>query len=249
MDIQLVAFDLDGTLAPSKSPLPKEMAEKLIALLDIVPVCIISGGNLPQFKMQVLSQLPSETNWKNLHLMPTCGTRYLKYSGMSLECVYENNIDDETRHKAMRVLKEEAVKLNLWEDNSYGDIIEDRGSQVTYSALGQQAPEHEKKMWDPSGQKRLSLRDAVAARLPELEVRAGGSTSIDITQKGIDKAYGMKKLSEETGIPLENMLFIGDRLDEGGNDYPVISTGAMTYAVDGWQQTVEKVDQVIKDLV
>ena len=91
--------------------------------------------------------------------------------------------------------------------------------------------------WDPTGERKGRLRDAVAARLPELEVRSGGSTSVDITLKGVDKAYGMRKLAEVTGIPLGDMLFVGDRLDPKGNDYPVKALGVRCQAVTGWQDT------------
>ncbi|NKF31316.1 HAD hydrolase family protein, partial [Pseudomonas sp. BGM005] len=92
------------------------------------------------------------------------------------------------------------------------------------------------------------LRDAVATRLPGLEVRSGGSTSIDITRAGIDKAYGMRQLEEHTGIPLESMLFFGDRLDEGGNDYPVLAIGVPSVAVEGWEDTADKLDDLLKTL-
>src|SRR5690606_23140707 len=139
--------------------------------------------------------------------------------------VYAHDLSAEEKAAALRALREEAERLGLWEQDPWGDILEDRGSQITFSALGQQAPGDAKHAWDPSGQKRLRLREAVAARLPDLEVRAGGSTSIDITRAGIDKAYGMTALVEHTGIPIEDMLFYGDRLDEGGNDYPVLALG------------------------
>ena len=44
--VKLVAFDLDDTLAPSKSPLPPQMDVALRSLLDHVEVCIISGGQM-----------------------------------------------------------------------------------------------------------------------------------------------------------------------------------------------------------
>ena len=94
-----------------------------------------------------------------------------------------------------------------------------------------------KTAWDPTGEKKTTLREAVAAQLPDLEVRSGGSTSVDITRKGIDKAYGMTKLTELTGIPLDEMIFVGDRLDPDGNDYPVKAMGVETFAVEGWHDT------------
>src|SRR5690606_40217926 len=145
-------------------------------------------------------------------------------------------------------LREEAERLGLWEPDPWGEILEDRGSQITFSALGQQAPGEAKHAWDPSGHKRLALRDAVAARLPGLEVRAGGSTSIDITRSGIDKAFGMRELADHTGIALTDMLFYGDRLDEGGNDYPVLAIGVPSVAVEGWQDTADKLDGLLETL-
>ena len=130
-----------------------------------------------------------------------------------------------------------------------GDIIEDRGSQITFSALGQAAPVDAKKAWDPTGERKTQLRDAVAARVPDLEVRSGGSTSVDITRKGIDKAYGMRRLAEETGVPLDGILFYGDRLDPAGNDYPVLAMGQVEcVSVTGWQDTADKLDALLETL-
>ena len=145
-------------------------------------------------------------------------------------------------------MREEAERLGLWESETWGEILEDRGSQITFSALGQQAPRDAKHAWDPTGERRAALRDAVAPRLPGLEVRSGGSTSIDITRAGIDKAYGMTRLAELTGIPLTDMLFYGDCLDEGGNDYPVLAIGVPSVAVEGWQDTADKLDALLATL-
>src|SRR5699024_941401 len=136
-------------------------------------------------------------------------------------------------------------RLGLWAEHTWGPILEDRGSQITFSALGQAAPLAEKKAWDPTGARKESLRAAVAELLPGLEVRSGGSTSVDITRKGVDKAYGMTRLAEQTGVPLDDMLFIGDRLDEGGNDYPVKALGVECEAVTGWEETVVLVRELV----
>ncbi|MBW3070132.1 HAD family hydrolase [Actinomyces sp. 432] len=235
---RLVAFDLDGTLAPSKSPMPAPMATALCALLDVVPVCIISGGQIGQFREQVLSRLgASAEELGQLHLMPTCGTRYYTRGDGDWKLVYANDLDPEQVKRAFAVVEAEARRLGLWEEQTWGPALEDRGSQITFSALGQQAPLEAKQAWDPTGEKKRRLRDAVAALLPDLEVRSGGSTSVDITRKGIDKAYGMRRLAEVTGIPLEQMLFIGDRLDPEGNDYPVKALGVACQAVDTWEDT------------
>lgn len=239
----LLAFDLDDTLAPSKSPLPERMAVALRDLLDLHDVCVISGGNFDQFRTQLLSGLgASDAQLSRLHLMPTCGTRYMRHDAGGWAPVYVRDLSEDERREAMRVVEEEAQRLDLWEETAWGEIIEDRGSQITFSALGQRAPLEAKKAWDPTGKKKEALRAAVARRLPHLEVRSGGSTSVDITRKGVDKAYGIAELEKESGIPIAEMLFIGDRLDEGGNDYPVKRLGIATHAVAGWEETADFVE-------
>ncbi|MFB2554919.1 HAD-IIB family hydrolase [Herbiconiux liangxiaofengii] len=237
-NVRLVAFDLDDTLAPSKAPLDPRMAELLVELLDAVPVCVISGGQFGQFESQLVANLPAEAGdrLERLHLMPTCGTQYYRYEGGWTQ-VYAENLSDDQKQRAQQALESEAKRLGLWETETWGPVLEDRGSQITFSALGQAAPVDIKSAWDPSGEKKERLRAAVAALLPDLEVRSGGSTSVDITREGIDKAYGMNRLSELTGIALDDMLFVGDRLDEGGNDYPVKAMGVDTFAVENWHDT------------
>jgi hypothetical protein len=251
-DVDLLAFDLDDTLAPSKSPLDPRMARLLANLLGIVEVCVISGGQFGQFESQLIASLPSDSThlFGRLHLLPTCGTQYYRFeeATASWRQQYAENLSREQTAAAFAAVEKSAKQLGLWEQKTWGPILEDRGSQVTFSALGQNAPVDAKRAWDPTGSKKESLRAATAPLLPGLEVRSGGSTSIDITREGIDKAYGMRKLAELTGIPLDRMLFIGDRLDEGGNDYPVKAMGVRTFAVDGWQDTAEFVAGFIRSV-
>ena len=236
---KIIAFDLDDTLAITKSPMSDEMSILLKDLLGKYEVCIISGGKFDQFKIQVIDRLPSNTqNLEKLHIMPTCGTRYYCYENGNWKMQYSEDLSTEEKEKVIRVLTEQAKALKVWQEKTWGEIIEDRESQITYSALGQQAPPEEKYRWAAKNQElKHTLRDYVAERLPELEVRLGGSTSLDITKPGIDKAYGMKKLLEKTGYTKEDILFIGDKLEEGGNDYPVKAFGIDCIAVKRWEDT------------
>ncbi|WP_127476317.1 HAD-IIB family hydrolase [Microbacterium sulfonylureivorans] len=247
---RLVAFDLDDTLAPSKSAIDPRIGDLLVALADRVEVAIISGGQLAQFTMQVVDRLPaaSPEALSRLHLLPTCGTQYYRITPAGVSTVYAHALTDDQKSRALDAVEGEARRLGLWEAETWGDILEDRGSQITFSALGQLAPLDAKTAWDPTGEKKNSLRAAVAERIPDLEVRSGGSTSVDITRRGIDKAYGMRQLSEQTGIPLDDMLFIGDRLDPDGNDYPVLAMGVDCQAVDGWEDTAAFLEQLIPTL-
>lgn len=247
---RLVAFDLDDTLAPSKSPIDPRIGRLLISLAERVEVAIISGGQLAQFRTQVVERLPaaSTDTLSHVHLMPTCGTQYYRLAADGVQTIYAHSLTDDEKTRALTAVEEEAKRLGLWASETWGDILEDRGSQITFSALGQRAPLEAKVAWDPTGEKKNTLREAVAARIPDLEVRSGGSTSVDITHRGIDKAYGMRQLAEVTGIPLDDMLFVGDRLDPDGNDYPVQALGVPCHAVDGWPATADFLDELIPTL-
>jgi phosphomannomutase len=246
---RVVAFDLDDTLAVSKSQIDPRMAGLLDQLLTRLDVCIISGGRFEQFDAQVLRHLdaPSEL-LERLHIMPTCGTRYYKWNDGGWHIQYAEDLSEDEKRQIIAALTEGAKQLGLWESDPWGDIIEDRGSQITYSALGQSAPVAAKYEWDPDGSKKRKLRDYVADQLPELEVRVGGSTSVDITRKGIDKAYGIGRLLDELRVSPDELLFIGDRLDEGGNDYPVKALGVRWFQVTCWEETADFIEGLLSDL-
>lgn len=250
MSKKLIAFDLDDTLAITKSPMNDRMGELLIKLLEKYEVCIISGGKYGQFKTQVLEKLATDhLHLRKLHLMPTCGTRYYRYDEIEdkWKLQYAEDLTDKQKKHVTDVLEKVAKELGVWRDKTWGPIIEDRGSQITYSALGQLAPPEEKYKWaEENAELKKEFRNRVASQTPELEVRLGGSTSIDITRPGIDKAYGMNKLMTEMQISRDDVLFIGDRLEEGGNDYPVKAMGIDTIAVEKWQETALIIETICK---
>jgi HAD superfamily hydrolase (TIGR01484 family) len=247
---RVVAFDLDDTLAVSKSKIERRMASLLEQLLGQVDVCIISGGKFEQFEAQVLRCLHADQrSLERLHIMPTCGTRYYRWkNGGAWRLIYGEDLSPAEKSQVISALMEEAKKLGFWEPSPWGDIIEDRGSQITYSALGQAAPVEAKYAWDPDGSKKRCLRDHVADRLPDLEVRVGGSTSVDVTRKGIDKAYGIRRLMEQLNVSTHEIVFVGDRLQEGGNDYPVKALGIHCVEVSRWQDTADYIECFLQGL-
>lgn len=241
MKRKVIAFDLDDTLAVTKSPISDRMGELLVEILENYDICVISGGKFEQFKIQVVDRLEAPAHLLNkMHLMPTCGTRYYRYDELEDKWAlqYAEDLTADEKKQIVEALETSAKEVGLWEEKPYGEIIEDRGSQVTYSALGQQAPAEKKYEWaEKNAEAKQKLRTLVAEKLPNLEVRLGGTTSVDVTRIGIDKAYGMEKLTQALEIGKEDILFIGDKLQEGGNDYPVKAMGIDTIEVDGWEDT------------
>ncbi len=248
MKRKVIAFDLDGTLAVTKSPISEAMAGLLCDLLSLYEVCVISGGAFEQFRSQIIERLDaSPEQLGKLHMMPTSGTKYLRFDVHFGDwvTVYSEDLPPETRARIVEVLTAGAKTLGYWELEPSGPIIEDRGSQVTFSALGQQAPPEKKYAWDPDGLKKRSLRDLAAQQLPDLEVHLGGTTSVDVTNTGIDKAYGMRKLMASAGLSTDDILFFGDQLDVGGNDYPVKSVGIETISVRSAEETAVAIHAIV----
>jgi HAD superfamily hydrolase (TIGR01484 family) len=252
---KVIVFDLDDTLAASKSSITDEMSNLLGKLLEIYSVAVISGGKFQQFENQLIANLNVDTKkLEKLHLLPTCGTRYYTFRAddESWKMNYAEDFTDEEKKKIIETLETSAKELGLWEDKTWGDIIEDRESQITYSALGQEIVQQlgeeglqRKENWDVDDSKKQKLRDHAGERLPEFEVRVGGKTSIDVTKPGIDKAYGIGKLIDALGVEIDDLLFVGDRLEEGGNDYPVKAMGVESIAVEGFRGTPEVIRKIL----
>ncbi len=142
-------------------------------------------------------------------------------------------------------LKKAIEQSGLKAENVWGEVIQDRGSQITFSALGQEAPLKEKVKWDPDFTKRKNMKAILDTLIPEFSVRLGGSTSIDVTKPGIDKAYGIRKLRDILGIAIKEMIFVGDALFPGGNDYPAEEAGVVSIRVRDPHETKRVIETII----
>jgi phosphomannomutase len=217
-----VVFDLDGTLTGSKVPIERPMAETLLDLVRRLNVGIVTGGRYRLIKAQVLPYL-DELGWsdddrRRLHLLPACGTQRRRWNGRTWHQEFREDLDPVDRERVPDVLIGAAKELGLFERRHWGDYIDDRGGQITYSVFGQKAPLEVKQAWDPDGTKKERIRLLAAERLPHLSVASGASSSIDVTRPGRDKAFGVERLAAALGVRLEQLVFVGDRLQDGGND-------------------------------
>lgn len=239
-NVKLVMFDLDGTLTESKQPLTPETAKLLARLLETIRVAVISGGALQQFLKQIVEQLPQGAKLSSFYLLPTSGAALYEYNNGEWKKIYEERLSEKEAHVIEAAMREAALTTGLidFSKPAYGERVEYRGSQVTLSALGQQAPIDEKKAWDPDHAKRYSLRAKIAECLPpEYSVTMGGATSIDVTKRGVDKAYGIRKLCERLAISESEALYVGDELQTGGNDEVVYKTDIQVRAVTNPEDT------------
>jgi phosphomannomutase len=241
---KLFVFDLDGTLAESKSSLRPEIAGLLGELLSFMKVAVISGGAWEQFESQLLAKLLNDDHFKNLFLLPTCGTQFYRYVG-HWEKIYSEDLSDDEQKKIIDSLQKAMDQSGIKVEKIWGEAIENRGSQITLSVLGQLAPLSAKESWDPDFKKRKVITGLLEPMLPNFSIRMGGTTSIDVTKPGIDKAYGIKKLRDHLDIPLKEMLFAGDAIFPGGNDYPAQEVGVDSILVRDTKETARVIQTVI----
>lgn len=247
MTPKTLIFDLDGTLTVSKSPLTSEMGELLAKLLTKMPVAIMSGGSYAQFQKQFMVGMPADANFSQLYLFPTSAAQCYSYHDGAWQLVYENPFTPEEKATILQALDASLKETGFDKPpaEQWGEQIEDRGSQISWSALGQQAPYEVKKVWDPDRTKRAPLQAALIPRLPDYSVRVNATTTIDITRKGITKAYGVRRYSEIIGMPISEMLYVGDALFSGGNDEIVKEAGVATEQVSGPEETAAVIERTL----
>lgn len=242
---QIIVADLDDTLADTKQPITERMADILSQVLDRYQLCIISGGKYLQLQTNVIAHLNvSPHKLAKIHLMSTSGAQYDRFNTDTKKWVteYQKIMPRDQRELIATTIETTAKECGLWEEITEGKRIEDRMTQVTFSALGQNATPAAKHAWDPTSEKRRRLQESLAKTLPNYEVVINGTTSIDILQKGIDKAYGMRKLMNMTKTTPPELLFFGDSLYKDGNDYPVKEMGITSVAVTCWQETARYIE-------
>jgi len=247
---KIIIFDLDGTLAKSKSKLDKEMATLIRELLRKRYVAVTSGGSFQQFETQFLSKLPKKTNLRNLFLFPTSAATgyYYDVKHAHFSQAYAKLMSEQAVRKIIHSFEIVFREISyIQPKKTYGRVFENRGSQLTFSALGQKAPLRIKQKWDPKQEKRLKIRRHLKRHLPNLEITIGGTTSIDVTKKGVNKTLCVKKLKGLLNIERKNMLYVGDALFRGGNDYVMKSTGIRCISVSSPEETKALIRKTIQN--
>jgi HAD superfamily hydrolase (TIGR01484 family) len=246
---KVFGFDLDNTLASSKQPMKPAMIERFGALTACATVALISGGSMAVVTSQVLDVLGEGADRSNLHVMPTAGSRYYRWDKGQWTLVYAHDLGETASQAIESSLERHAKALGLWEERVWGPRIENRGSQITFSALGQYAPVEAKQAWDPDNTKKRELARAVQSDFPELKVRPGGYSSVDVSEHGLDKGHAVRTLAGILGIQVGDIVFVGDRMTPEGNDYPAVEAGAVGVAVRDPEDALGLMDALLARIV
>jgi len=240
---KMIAFDMDGTLAPSKWQMDLEMVELFKKLLSKYKVWIISGWDYSQFQKQVIPFLGNDEKLlSNLYVCPTCSTKMYLYENWDWTKKYSLDFTLEEKDYIMKVFNQAIDDLRLRPEKTWWELVEDRWTQITYSALWQQAPLEAKHIWDFDAEKRKKIRNYLLKDLQDYNILIGWATSIDITRAWVDKAYWIKKLSEVSWVSLNEIIFVWDAIFPGGNDYPPLEiwvTCKRVFSVEDTKRYIE----------
>jgi hypothetical protein len=245
---KIIIFDLDGTLAPSKWKIDEEMRGLFKKLLDKYKVAIISWWDFVQFDKQILPYLDSDSNFDNLTIFPTCGAKFYSFKDFSWNKIYSNDFNVNEKELILKTLNKAVLKFWFDKIKIYWPQIEDRWSQITFSALWQQAPLEIKENWDPDFKKRIEVIDYMWDDLTDFKVSFWWKSSIDITKKWIDKSYWIAKITEFFWFDKSEMFFVWDALFPGGNDYPVKEAWVESILTTWVEQTKEIIKQLLNNL-
>lgn len=243
---KVLSFDIDQTLNIAKTPIPDEIAELLRDLLGKYEIAPISGQKFDQFIIQIVDRLKdvgtTPEQLSHLHLFVAQGTQYYRYDvdKKDWEQVYNFPLTDKQVKEITIAIEKAATELGYWEIDKVAEgdeIIENRLSQVTFSALGQKAGTEAKYAWDPDCKKREAIVARAKELAPDFEYEIGGTTSINAFIPGMNKVFGMTHLLEELNVKKSEVLYFGDMTQPGGNDYPVVQMGIDTITVRSHEDT------------
>jgi len=247
-DKKLIVFDLDGTLTESKANIDEEMASLIAKLLETKKIAVISGGKFERFQQQLLSKLSAdEALFNNLFLFPVTATAFYKYENNKWTKVYSQSLSSEEKEKILSAFEKTFAELNYKHPAViYGNLIEDRESQITFSIVGQEAPMEAKEKWNKANPDiRSKMEQVLQKHLPDMEVKVAGLTSIDVTRRGIDKGYGIQQIAKHSDVSIQDIIFVGDAFFTEGNDEPALKTGVTCFEV----KNIEDTKKLIKYLI
>lgn len=238
---RIIVADVDQTICEPAQVVERHLAEQITKLTARgYSFAFISGTNLEELQRMISARLEREH-----HLLASTGATYAVQRNGTSMVVYNHTLTPEEKQEIVAAFEQLILKYNLQPLTSKEDQLLDRKSQITLSVLGRKAPLEIKKAFDPSGEKRKGWIEFLRQYLPDekYEIRIGGTTSIDITRKGIDKEWGIREFAKFNGLALSEILFIGDKLYPGGNDYPAARI-VDCIAVKNPEETLRKLQEL-----
>lgn len=241
-----ILFDLDDTIAPSFEAPSPIMIKRLVRLLARIPLAIITGRSFERIEPDFLPLLTPYSPVNSLFVMPESSAICLMWDGSQWVEQYGVSLSEYERTHIRTAIETAIAETGALDGLPvFGERILEKRAQTAIAALGIDVPANLKYSWDPDNVRRTLLRDAMITRLPEFDVLFGGATSIDVTHKDVNKTLGVRWLAKHLQCEAREMLYVGDALYPGGNDFVVIETGIITRATNGPEETARIIDELL----
>ena len=233
---RIFMFDIDGTLTPPRLPMTEEMVEMFKGFCERNRVILVTGSDMSK----VVEQVPKEIRDLVEGIYTCSGNAYT----VGDEIIYENEFRPPEKLIAL---------LEDWKNYSHypvktGKHLEYRDGMLNYSTVGRNCTQQEREdyeAWDNENGERAILRERILNMFPSLDCAIGGQISIDIYPKGLDKSQSYFRVKGDN--PDHAIIFCGDRLMPGGNDYPFFKAMGenqtrchpldIAIPVSGWRDT------------
>jgi len=221
-------FDVDGTLTPSRQKVDPDFEQWLWDFMDHNDCYFATGSDYAK----TLEQLD----------YPLCHAVKKSYNCCG-NSVWSGGVEIEYNDWHLPSLCEEYLETQLTKSLfpiRAGGHIEHRTGSCNFSIVGRECNLQQREQyvqWDQQNRE----REYIAAEFnylfsEQLDVTAqiGGETGLNIFKTGHDKSQIAKHFDKNT-------VFFGDKMQPGGNDYPLAQAlqqkGAKTIEVDSWQDT------------
>ena len=238
---RIFMFDVDGTLTPSRQRMTKEFAKFFDKWSEKNKYYLVTGSDLDKTK----EQLPIAYIDRAEGIFTCCGNQMWRDD----ELIYNNKF--ELTSKLKNTL--EVILMSSQYKHRYGNHIEDRGSMVNFSVVGRNCTQEQREEyfeWDKEKGERRKISIFLKQKFKDLDAVIGGQISIDIYPKGNDKSQILDVIEQERLVPPSEYIFIGDGIQNGGNDYPLAELmdnieGCDWYHTEGWKHTKEILEKLI----
>jgi phosphomannomutase len=246
---KIFIFDVDGTLTPSRLPMTKEFQTFFSDWVKQNTFYLVTGSDLPKLQEQM--------NGMEIHsngIFTCCGNQFWETDyavhPKHADLIYENKFKIPQTLLTYLGLQVRLSDTPVMSTNHR----EDRGSMLNFSVVGRNCTQEQREEyfeWDNKVGERRKIANEIMSGWPELEAVLGGQISIDIYPKGKDKSQIYEHLEEKENIFCpDEYIFIGDRTEKGGNDYPLAKLMEETsscnyYRTKGWEHT----QQILENLI
>ena len=237
----IIIADVDDTICNSCQQISQPMANQINHMIQHgYQFAFISGT-----KNIDLQQMLSSRITQPHHLLGTTGTQYVHIQHNQPTVIYTHTFTQKEKHEITTALNHLITHYNIQSHTTKEDQLQDRESQITLSAIGRHAPSEIKAQYDPNGKKRLEWITFLTQQLDETkyDIKIGGTTSLDITRKGLNKEWGIRQFLNHNNYLVNQVLFFGDKLHPGGNDYPATRI-VDCIAVKNTQETLQKLKEM-----